>query len=119
MKKTNNVIEFYPNDLVFSPSAVKKDKLICVTGVYPSDKLYPADDLFLYRPKELYVDLDSVDELDVFGMSPFGDESIIEKINEKKLVRVFVYNKDENEETKAWKSKMKCNYELLDSSDLK
>lgn len=119
MKKTNNVIEFYPNDLVFSPSAVKKDKLICVTGVYPSDKLYPADDLFLYRPKELYVDLDSVDELDVFGMSPFGDESIIEKINEKKLVRVFVYNKDENEETKAWKSKLKCNYELLDSSDLK
>ena len=42
-------------------------------------------------------------------MSPFGDESIIEKINEKKLVRVFVYNKDENEETKAWKSKLKCN----------
>lgn len=67
--------------------------MICVTGVYPSDKLYPADDLFLYRPKELYVDLDSVDELDVFGMSPFGDESIIEKINEKKLVRVLFITK--------------------------
>lgn len=45
--------------------------------------MYPAEDLFLYRPKELYVELDSVDELDVFGMSPFGDESIIEKINGK------------------------------------
>lgn len=119
IRRTNNVIEFYPNDLVFSPSDVKKDKLICVIGVYPSDKLYPAEDLFLYRPKELYVELDSVDELDVFGMSPFGDESIIEKINGKKSVRVFVYNKDKNDETKVWKSKLKCNYELLDSSDMK
>ena len=49
IRRTNNVIEFYPNDLVFSPSDVKKDKLICVIGVYPSDKLYPAEDLFLYR----------------------------------------------------------------------
>lgn len=119
IRKTNSVIEFYPNDIVFAPSEVEKDKLVCVTGISPSNRLYPADDLFLYRAKELYADLDLVDELDVFGMSPFGDESIIEKINEKNLIRIFVYNKNENDETKVWESKLKCKYELLESDDMK
>ena len=119
IRKTNSVIEFYPNDIVFAPSEVEKDKLVCVTGISPSNTLYPADDLFLYRAKELYADLDLVDELDVFGMSPFGDESIIEKINEKNLIRIFVYNKNENDETKVWESKLKCKYELLESDDMK
>lgn len=119
IRKTNSVIEFYPNDIVFAPNEVEKDKLACVKGTYPSDKLYPADDLFLYRTKELYADLDLVDELDVFGMSPFGDDSIIEKLNEKKLIRIFVYNKNENDETKVWESKLKCKHELLDSNDMK
>ena len=119
IRKTNSVIEFYPNDIVFAPSEVEKDKLVCVTGISPSNRLYPADDLFLYRAKELYADLDLVDELDVFGMSPFGDESIIEKINEKNLIRIFVYNKNENDETEVWESKLKCKYELLESDDMK
>lgn len=68
IRKTNSVIEFYPNDIVFAPSEVEKDKLVCVTGISPSNRLYPADDLFLYRAKELYADLDLVDELDVFGI---------------------------------------------------
>lgn len=119
IRKTNSVIEFYPNDIVFAPSEVEKDKLVCVTGISPSNRLYPADDLFLYRAKELYADLDLVDELDVFRMSPFGDESIIEKINEKNLIRIFVYNKNENDETKVWESKLKCKYELLESDDMK
>lgn len=111
--------DFLKNDIVFAPSEVEKDKLVCVTGISPSNRLYPADDLFLYRAKELYADLDLVDELDVFGMSPFGDESIIEKINEKNLIRIFVYNKNENDETKVWESKLKCKYELLESDDMK
>lgn len=119
IRKTNSVIEFYPNDIVFAPSEVEKDKLVCVTGTHPSDKLYPAADLFLDRAKELYKDLELVDELDVFGMSPFGDESIIEKINEKNLICIFVYNKNENDETKVWESKLKCKYELLDASDMR
>ena len=105
--------------IVYRGTEVEKDKLVCVTGISPSNRLYPADDLFLYRAKELYADLDLVDELDVFGMSPFGDESIIEKINEKNLIRIFVYNKNENDETKVWESKLKCKYELLESDDMK
>ena len=45
------------------------------------DSYNEENDLFLYRPKELYAELGQVDELDVFGMSPYGDASIIEKIN--------------------------------------
>ena len=57
--------------------------------------------------------------LDVFGMPPFGDESIIDKLNSKKLIRIFVYNKNKNDETKVWESKLKCKYELLESSDIR
>ena len=107
------------SEIVFAPSEVEKNRLIRIAGMYPSDKLYPADDLFFYRSKELYSALDLVDEIDVFGMSPFGEESIIEKINEKKLVRIFIYNKKTNNETNVWKSKLKCQYELLEADDMK
>jgi hypothetical protein len=119
IQKTNSVIEFYPNDIIFAPNEVEKNKLVCVTGLHPSNKLYPADDLFFYRPKELYTELDLVDELDVFGMSPYGDESIIDKINSKNRIRVFVYNKNENKETKEWENRLSCKYELLDSNDMR
>lgn len=119
IRRTNNIVGIYPNDIVFAPNDVKKDKLICVAGIYPSDKLYPADDLFLYTTKELYADLDLADELDIFGMSPFGDESIIDKLNSKNHIRVFIYNKDRNEETRVWESKLTCKHELLDSEDMK
>lgn len=118
IEKTNNIVEIKPNDIIFSPEGVNKNKLICVTGVFPSNNLYPANDLFLYRSKELYAELGQVDELDVFGMSPYGDDDIIDKINSKNKVRVFVYKKDENEETKIWESKLICNHEIYDSSDM-
>lgn len=118
IKRTNSVIEFEPNDIIFAPEGIKKNDLICVTGIFPSDNLYPADDLFLYRSKQLYTELDQVNELDIFGMSPYGDESIIDKINSKNIVRVFIYKKDENEETKVWEKKLTCRYELLDSTEI-
>lgn len=119
IKKTNNVIQFSPIDIIFAPEGIEKDRLIFVTGIFPSDKLYPADDLFLYRGKELYTELDKVDELDIFGMSPYGDESLIDRINKKKHVRVYVYKKIENEETKTWEKKLTCKYELLDSTEMR
>lgn len=119
IRMTNSIVNIYPNDIIFAPAGVNKDKLICTSGIYPSDKLYPADDLFLYRGKELYTELDLVDELDIFGMSPFGDESIINKLNQKNKIRVFIYNKKTNDETKVWEIKLTCNYELLDANSIK
>jgi hypothetical protein len=115
IRKTQNVIEFEPINVVFAPETIEKERLICVKGLYPFNNLYPANDLFLYRSKELYRELDKVDELDVFGMSPYGDDSIIEKINSKNIVRIYVYNKENNNETYEWKNKLNCNYELRDS----
>lgn len=118
MRKWNSIIEFKPNDIIFAPTGIEKKILTCVVGVFPSDKLFPADDLFLYRGKELYTELDKVDELDVFGMSPYGDESIIDVINSKKSVKIYIYDKAGNKETNVWEKKLECSYELLDSLDI-
>ena len=118
IRKLNSVIEFHPNDVIFAPDGIEKKKLICVAGVSLSDKLFPADDLFLYRGKELYTELDNVDELDVFGMSPYGDDSIIDIINSKKSVKIYIHDKARNKETNDWNKKLKCSYELLDSLDI-
>lgn len=119
IKKVNNVVEFNPIDVIFAPENIEKNKLVCVTGIFPSDRLYPADDLFLYRSKELYKGLEMIDELDVFGMSPYGDESLINIINEKRKVRIYVYKKNESKESSVWKEKLTCKYELLDSSEIR
>lgn len=118
IRKLNSVIEFHPNELIFAPDGIEKKKLFCVAGIALSENLFPADDLFIYRGKELYTELDKVDELDVFGMSPYGDESIIEIINSKKRVRIYIYDKERNQETNVWDKKLKCPYELLDSLDI-
>lgn len=118
MKRLNSIIEFNPGDYIFAPAGIEKNKLTCVTGIFPSNRLYPADDLFLYDEKELYAELDKVDELDIFGMSPYGDESIIDIINNKNMVKIYIYDKEKNEETDDWLRKLKCQYELLDSMEI-
>ena len=52
-------------------------------------------------------------------MSPYGDKSIIDKLNGKSFVRVFIYNKSENEETNVWENKLMCKHELVDSCYIK
>ena len=118
IKKTNSVVEIDLSDIIFSPKGVNKNKLNCVAGIFPSQNLYPGQDLFTYGSKELYTELRKVDELDVFGMSPYGDAGIIDEINSKNKVRVFVYKKNENAETRIWESKLTCNHEILDSTDM-
>lgn len=118
IEKSNAIIEFSPNSVIFAPEGMHKNKLICVSGVFPSDNLYPADDLFLYRGKDLYTELDSVDEIDIFGMSPYGDDDIIDIINNKNMVKVYIYDKENNRETDDWIKKLHCSYELLDSMEI-
>lgn len=82
------------SDIIFAPSAVIKEHLICVEGIYPSNRLFPADDLYLIKKQKLYEDIKNVDELDIFGMSPYGDDSLIHIINTKLKVRVFIHNRN-------------------------
>lgn len=118
IEKSNTIIEFSPNNVIFAPEGLKKNKLICVSGISPSDSLFPADDLFLYRGKELYTEFDKVDEIDIFGMSPYGDDSIIDIINNKNMVKVYIHNKEGSIETNDWNKKLNCSYELLDSMEI-
>jgi hypothetical protein len=115
LSKCNRVQMVDLGEVVFAPSTVDKDHLICVQGLYPSDRLYPAEDLYPLEEKMLYEELNEVDEIDVFGMSPYGDEGIINILNSKRKVRIFVYDKDASEETGKWIEKLKGDYEILDS----
>ena len=116
LAKENKVQMIDLGEVIFAPSTVDKNHLICVEGLYPSNKLFPAEDLFLPNPKTLYKKLEEIDEIDIFGVSPYGDDSIIDIINTRKKVRVFVYNKASSKETKDWEDKLTGNYEIFDSS---
>lgn len=116
LAKENKVQMIDLGEVIFAPSTVDKNHLICVEGLYPSNKLFPAEDLFLPNPKTLYKELEEIDEIDIFGVSPYGDDSIIDIINTRKKVRVFVYNKASSKETKDWEDKLTGNYEIFDSS---
>ena len=116
LSKANKVQMIDLSEVIFAPSTVDKNHLICVVGLYPSNKIFPAEDLDLINPKTLYEELKEMDEIDIFGMSPYGDDSIIDIINSMKKVRVFVYNKASSTETKDWEDKLTGDYEILDSN---
>ncbi len=102
--------------IVFSPEFSKKSEMIKL-GKYPNANLFPADDLFLHDFRHLYTELDTIKTIEIFGMSPYGDDSIIEKLNNMDFVTIYVYNKAKNRETKEWTSILKCPYEIKDSDD--
>ncbi len=85
-------------DIVFIPtnSKVNKNNYI-VEGLKPGKYLYPADDLFPYKGRDIYKELNNIDNIDVFGMSPYGDETIIDKIKKIKNKRIYVYKLNEDE----------------------
>ena len=117
--KSNNVKLIDTSNIIFSPDSIPKEKLIDVIGVFLSDNLYPADDLFLRSPKELYVQLRTVEELDVFGLSPYGDYSLIDVINKMKFVTIYVHNRKNSVEVEVWDKILHCPHTFKDSSEAK
>lgn len=91
-------------DIVFMPTndIVNKYNYI-VEGLYPRENLYPADDLFPYSGRDIYKELDVLENIDIFGMSPYGDESIIDRIKNIKNKKIYVYELNQKE-IKKWKS---------------
>lgn len=59
--------------------------LICIHGLFPSDNLWPCDDVFPIEPKQLYKEFDVVTELDILGVLPYGDKDLIECIARGRL----------------------------------
>ena len=74
-----------------------------VDALYPSDHLYPANDLVLSVIHELYGPLEGIECIDVFGVSPFGDAELLNYIKKISKKRIFIYEIDKNnKEVDAW-----------------
>lgn len=101
-----NMIDLSCQEIVFSPLIDKQELL--KTGHYPSNNLLPADDLFPYTPPKLYSDLYSIPSLDVFGMSPFGDDTLIDCLASIPNLTVYVYEMNDVE-VSEWNHKLKRN----------
>lgn len=72
-------------------------------ALYPSECLYPADDLVPSGLHELYGQLEGIECIDVFGVSPFGDCELFECIKKISNKRIFIYEKaNNNTELTAW-----------------
>lgn len=100
------MIELNCQQIVFSPLIDKQEVL--KTGHYTSNDLYPADDLFPYTPPKLYSELDCASSLDVFGMSPFGDDKLIECLARIPDLTIYVFQMN-NHEVTLWNHKLKRN----------
>ena len=86
-------------------------------GCYPSDRLYPSEDLYPKEPKKLYKELDNIQRIEVFGISPYGDDELIEKLNMIEKVKIFIYKgKKNDDEIDEWKKRV-SSAEIVDASD--
>ena len=93
-------------EIIFVPDNKKVNKLSYVgTPYYPSNTLYPADDLFLKESKDIYEDLDNAKSLDIFGVSPYGDKSLINKLMKIPQITIYVHNLNELE-IMEWKKSL-------------
>jgi hypothetical protein len=105
-------------ELIFSPAFNDITKTAIINrGCYPSDRLYPSDDLCLKEAKELYKELDNIQRIEVWGISPYGDDELIEKLNMIEKVKIFVHNyKSNQEERSEWEKKI-SSAEIVDGSE--
>lgn len=101
-------------DIVFSPEFHRKEAMMAI-GAYPSENLQPADDLFSCEPRKLYEELDDVHEMEIFGMSPYGDGDLIKKLNQMEKVIVYVYGMETSRETLDWDKVLTCSHMFRDS----
>lgn len=117
LKSTFNTQPLNTSNIIFSPEFSTKSNMIAL-GRYPSENLYPANDLFLHQIHNLYTELDNITTIEIFGMSPYGDDSLIEKLNQMEHVIIYVYNKNNNIETKDWSNILKCPHTIKDSTEI-
>lgn len=112
-----NLSPLYTRDIVFSPEFSKKREMIKL-GQYPSENLFPADDLFLHSSAKLYEELEGINQIEIFGMSPYGDDCLLEIINDMDSVTVYVYDKNNNSETEDWENILRCPHIIKDSLEI-
>ncbi len=94
-------------DVIFIPDNKIVDKYCYVgEGLFCNKcglEVYPANDLFPDNGKgDIYKCLNDIKNIDIFGMSPYGDKSLIERISNIQKITIYVYN-SKKEEIDEWK----------------
>lgn len=117
LNKKYNMCELYTRPIIFSPEFYKKAEMNSL-GAYPSERLQPATDLFPFDMPKLYSELDNINNLEIFGMSPYGDDDLIKRLNTMKKIIVYVYDKEHSEQTAIWDKVLSCPHEIKDSSEI-
>ncbi len=117
LNKKYNMCELYTRPIIFSPEFYKKEEMNSL-GAYPSKGLQPATDLFPFDMPKLYSELDNINNLEIFGMSPYGDDDLIKRLNTMKKIIVYVYDKEHSEQTDIWDKVLSCPHEIKDSSEI-
>ncbi len=69
---------------------------------YPSENLTPASDLFPGGKIKLYEELKGLDEISIFGVSPFGDSQLLDSVKSIRQKTIFVHGMNRNE-IREWK----------------
>ena len=120
MKLNGKAVAFDSSKYVLAPEGLDKSRLTCIAGIFPSDKLFPAQDLYMVTPKILYEELKSVTDLDIFGVSPYGDNDLISVINNMSQVTIYIHEIDRNTDKDEWENKLKnCPHKFTDALDLR
>lgn len=114
----SELIHAETEELIFSPAFNNINKTDVINlGAYPSDRLYPSEDLYPKEAKELYKELDNIQKIEVLGISPYGDDELIEKLNMIEKVKIFVHNsKSNHKEIYGWKKRV-SSAEIVDGSE--
>lgn len=97
------MLKYFPN-VILTPLLDKQDSLYI--GHVPSSTLFPGLNTFPSTVSELYTELDDIETLDIFGMSPFGDDKLIEKLSVIPNLTIYVYKKEKNQVNK-WNELLK------------
>lgn len=91
--------KYFPN-VVFTPLMDKQDSLY--DGHVPGENLFPGLNVLPASIPKLYIELNDIESLDIFGMSPFGDERLIQQLSVIPNLKIYVHNKEKKQVDK-WK----------------
>ncbi|MDE7178276.1 MAG: hypothetical protein K2O59_10705 [Lachnospiraceae bacterium] len=85
----------YLPDVIFTPLLDKQHSLY--VGHSPSNAFFPGSNTFPSNGRELYVELNNIESLDIFGMSPFGDDRLIQRLSVIPKLTIYVLNKEQKQ----------------------
>lgn len=97
------MLKYFPN-VILTPLLDKQESLYI--GHVPSNTLFPGLNTFPSSVSELYSELDNMKTLDIFGMSPFGDDKLIKKLSAIPTLTIYVYKMDTDQVNK-WNELLK------------